>query len=181
MECEKELFNYFSEINQKYHYREDLSASDMKNFDSLFRVKKGVIYMKYYYLEDELINMLDEYRREEDVNLTHIYIMPKKVLFHMKHRRLMDKWHSFKNKPAKQQVLEQAVALIMQWTQLKARVTTKSISSTLEHFRETIIRDALANRIPHIRHSLYLTNNYLFGETTTSMIITGTKWTHDRF
>lgn len=68
---------------------------------------------------------------QENINLTHMYYA-KKFFSYMKQRYLKNQWRQFLALPAKQQVLEQAGVMMIQWCKLKARVSTACTKTALD-------------------------------------------------
>lgn len=60
MRSRKELLHFFSMLPDEYYYKEAISVTKMKYFDSLFRVEEGASPTKYYYLEYELQKFCEE-------------------------------------------------------------------------------------------------------------------------
>lgn len=60
--CRRMLLNYIETKNESHWHWDDLIPSDLENFDPNFREDKDAYFMNYYYLEDELIEILDRRR-----------------------------------------------------------------------------------------------------------------------
>lgn len=63
IKCRKELWSYIMQMSEMHYYKDDLSDSDMKDFDSLFHLEKGAHHMNYYFLIDELMSILAQSSR----------------------------------------------------------------------------------------------------------------------
>lgn len=74
----------------------------------------------------------------KDINLTEIYYA-KKVFSYMKQVRLTKKWQWFINLPVKQQLLEQASNILIQWCMLKAHVSNIRVEVKLNKVAHKVL------------------------------------------
>lgn len=61
--CRKELWCYVKQMSELHYYKDDLSDSDMKDFNSLFHLNKKTYYMNYYFITDEIMSFLESSSR----------------------------------------------------------------------------------------------------------------------
>lgn len=59
IKCRKELWCYVKQMSELHYYKDDLSDSDMKDFNSLFHLDKKTHCMNYYFIIDEIMSFLE--------------------------------------------------------------------------------------------------------------------------
>ena len=156
IKCRRELWCYLMQISEMHYYKDDLSDSDMKDFDLLFRLDKGAYHMNYYFLIDELMSVLAQSPRES--NLTHRYYM-KKLLRYLQQCRLKGIWQEFIKYSDKQQILEQAATIVAQWYQPKKHVSYSRVKASLANIAQQVLE---CLKKEHPNHSIFSTSTELF-------------------
>lgn len=156
MKCRRELWCYAMQMSEMHYYKDDLSDSDMKDFDLLFRSDKGAYYMNYYFLIDEIMSFLAQSSR--DTNLTHRYYI-KKLLRHLRQCHLKDIWQNFINCSDKQQLLEQAATIVAQWYQPRKHVSYSRVKASLANIAQQVLE---CLKKEHPAHSIFSTSAELF-------------------
>ncbi|KAL6448759.1 hypothetical protein ACFW04_000514 [Cataglyphis niger] len=134
--CRKELWCYVMQMSEMHYYKDDLSDSDMKDFNLLFHLDKDGYYMNYYFLIDEIMSFLA--KSPSDCNLTHRYYI-KKLLRYLRQCHLRDKWKKFINYSSKQQLLEQAATIVAQWYQPKKHVSYMHVKVSLANIAQQVL------------------------------------------
>ncbi|XP_029168220.1 F-box only protein 21-like isoform X2 [Nylanderia fulva] len=156
VKCRKELWHYVEQMSDLHYYKDDLSDSDMKDFDSLFHLEKGAYHMNYYFVIDELMSILAQSPRES--NLTHRYYV-KKLLRYLQQCRLKSIWQEFINYPEEQQILEQAATIVAQWYQPRKHVSYSRVKASLTSIAQQVLE---CLKKEHSEHSIFSTPTELF-------------------
>lgn len=156
IKCRKELWSYIMQMSEMHYYKDDLSDSDMKDFDSLFHLEKGAHHMNYYFLIDELMSILAQSSRES--NLTYRYYV-KKLLRYLQQCHLKSIWQEFINYPDKQQILEQAATIVAQWYQPRKHVSYSHVKASLASIAQQVLE---CLKKEHPEHSIFSTSTELF-------------------
>ncbi|XP_072744476.1 F-box only protein 21 [Anoplolepis gracilipes] len=156
IKCRKELWCYVMQMSEMHYYKDDLSNSDMKDFDSLFHPDKGAHDMNYYFLIDEIKSFFAQF--SWDSNLTHRYYI-KKLLRYIQQCRLKSTWQKFVNYPEKQQLLEQAATIVAQWYQPRKHVSYSHIKASLANIAQQVLE---CLKKEHPTHSIFSTSAELF-------------------
>lgn len=145
----KKLFYHLSLMSSKHYRKQELSNSEFKEYDPLFRSEYGAHPLAYYFLVDELISLI-KYPAIAS-NLTHRYYALK-VVRYMKQNHLKDEWQKFISLPPKQQTLERGATIVAQWSQPERHVSYSTISSALDNIAEQT-KELL--REEHPAHSIF--------------------------
>ncbi|KOC67221.1 F-box only protein 21 [Habropoda laboriosa] len=127
------LLYHLSLMSSKHYRKQELSNSDFKEYDPLFRPEDGAHPSAYNFLVDELMSLI-KYPTIAS-NLTHRYYALK-VVRYMKQNHLKDEWQKFISLPPKQQTLERGATILAQWSQPERDVSYLAISSTLDNIAE---------------------------------------------
>lgn len=152
LKCRKELWCYVMQMSEMHYYKDDLSDSDMKDFNSLFHPDKGAYYMNYYFLTDEIMSFLA--KSPSDCNLTHRYYI-KKLLRYLRQCHLKDIWKKIINYSDKQQLLEQAATIVAQWYQPRKHVSYSRVKASLADIAQQVL-ECLKKKNPE--HPIFLTS-----------------------
>ncbi|XP_025263612.1 F-box only protein 21 [Camponotus floridanus] len=152
----KELWCYVKQMSELHYYKDDLSNSDMKDFNSLFHLDKRTHFMNHYFITDEIMNFVESSSR--DINLTHEYYL-KKLVPYLRQCHLKVIWQKFINSSDKQQLLEQAAIFVSQWYQPKKSLFYPYVTASLENIAQQVL-ECLKRK--HPMHSIFSTPTELF-------------------
>lgn len=133
IEIRSKLMHQLSLMSSKHYKKKELSDSELKDYDPLFRPEEGAYRLGYYFLVDELIDLLN--RPNVDSNLTHKYYALK-VVRYLKQNYLREEWQKFINLPPREQILERGATIVAQWSQPEQHVSYSHISLLLDDIAE---------------------------------------------
>lgn len=129
----KELMRRLSEMSAKNYRKQELSHSELKDFDPLFRPDEGSHPLSYHFCVDELTDLIK--KPDLNSNLTDKYYAHK-VARYMRQHCLTEEWQKFTNLPPKEQILERGAVLVAQWSQPEKHVNYSCVSSQLDEIAE---------------------------------------------
>ncbi|KAL0105940.1 hypothetical protein PUN28_015982 [Cardiocondyla obscurior] len=96
--------------------------------------------MSYYFVIDEILNILNMSPLSSECNLTHQYYS-KKLLTYIQQRRLRDLWHEFISCPKEQQLLEQAATIVAQWYQPDKFIFYLDVEILLDNIAQQVLEN----------------------------------------
>ncbi|XP_023288869.1 F-box only protein 21 [Orussus abietinus] len=151
VQSRKKLLEHLEMMSAKYYKKHELSHSEFKDLDPLFRSEQGAHPLAYHFLVDELIALIQ--RPVRSSNLTHKYYAYK-VVRYLRQNYLSDEWLRFVQLPPRQQILEYGATLVAQWSQPERRVSYPRISSMLDEIAKQT-KNLLRIQVPG--HSIFKT------------------------
>ncbi|KAK2588852.1 hypothetical protein KPH14_001721 [Odynerus spinipes] len=162
VEIRRKLMHQLSLMSSKHYEKHELSHSDLKDFNPLFRPEEGAYRLGYHFLVDELINLINDPIINR--NLTNKYYALK-VVRYLKQNYLREEWQKFINLPPKERILERGATIVAQWSQPERHVSYSHISSSLDDIAEQT-KSLLRERNP--THSIFLvpTEQFLIWKCT---------------
>ncbi|KAI4488773.1 hypothetical protein M0802_011283 [Mischocyttarus mexicanus] len=149
MEARRNLMYHLSQMSSKHYKSEEVSNSELKYLDSLFRPELGAYQLNYHFLVDELINLINCHYKHS--NLTHRYYAFI-VLRYLKQNYIKEKWERFINLPPKEQILERCATFVAQWSNPERCISYSHISSLLDDMANQT-KDLIYER--HPGHSIF--------------------------
>ncbi|XP_015606754.1 F-box only protein 21 [Cephus cinctus] len=155
-EARKKLLYHLSQMSAKNYKKQELSHSELKDFDPLFRPEEGAHPLAYHFLVDELITLIK--RPAITSNLTHKYYAYK-VVRYLRQHYLTQEWKKFIALPPNEQILERGAALVAQWSQTERRVPYSYIAALLDDIAEQT-KDLL--REQHPTHPIFSVSDSKF-------------------
>ncbi|XP_012142186.1 F-box only protein 21 isoform X2 [Megachile rotundata] len=147
----KKLMYHLSMMSSKHYWKQELSDIEFKEFVPLFRPEEGAHPLGYYYLMDELMNLI-KYPAKAS-NLTHRYYALK-VIRYLKQTHLKNEWQKFISLPRNEQTLERGATIVAQWSQPEKDLSYSSISSALDNIAEQT-KELLKEQYPS--HTIFST------------------------
>lgn len=129
----RKLLHQISLMSNENYRKQELSDYELKKFDKLFCPEKGSHPMAYYFLVDELMNLIGQ--PEITSNLTDRYYALK-VLGYMKESHIKLDWQRFISLPAKEQILEKGASIVAQWIQPEKNISYSHIVERLDNIAE---------------------------------------------
>ncbi|XP_014485292.1 PREDICTED: F-box only protein 21-like [Dinoponera quadriceps] len=153
LKCRQKLLNYFSRLYDRSYYKGDLSFKDMLNFKRVFCMEDGDTYpLEYYYLEDEVNEILRGNEWDRHTNLRHKYYA-QKVSMYLKECQLRKKWQRFTSQPAAQQISEWTATFMAEWCKPQEHVSYSYIVASLDNIAQQALK-VLQEKYPN--HSIFL-------------------------
>nr|XP_050868996.1 F-box only protein 21-like isoform X2 [Vespula vulgaris] len=149
IEIRRNLMHQLSLMSSKHYKREELSNSELKYLDPLFRPEQGAHQLSYYFLVDELINLIN--RPIIDTNLTYRYYAFI-ILRYLRQNYLTEEWQRFIHFPPNKQILEKGATIVAQWSQPERHVSYSYICSLLDDIANQT-KNLLYER--HPTHSIF--------------------------
>ncbi|XP_012255244.2 F-box only protein 21-like [Athalia rosae] len=126
----KKLRHQLSLMSAKYYERQELSNSDLKEFDP-----PATCSLACHFQIDELITLIHSPAKES--NLTHQYYAYK-VVRYLRQNYLKEEWRAYVNLPPVEQILEQGAVFVAQWSQPELRIPYSYVSSMLDNIADQI-------------------------------------------
>ncbi|EFN86850.1 F-box only protein 21 [Harpegnathos saltator] len=164
--CREKLLDYFTRLYDQNYYKGDLSFSDMLNFKEVFCIVEEDTYLlEYYYLQDEIKEILRGNEWDRHTNLRNKYYA-RKVSMYLKECHLRNKWQKFINRPAAQHVSEWAATFMAQWCKPLERISYSHIVASLDNIAQQVLK-ILQEEYP--RHSIFLVSAEQFSFWRTNM------------
>ncbi|XP_035717515.1 F-box only protein 21-like [Vespa mandarinia] len=145
----RSLMQHLSLMSTKHYKREELSHSELRYFDPLFRPEQGAHQLSYHFLVDELISLIN--RPIVDSNLTHRYYAFI-VLRYLRQNYLTEEWQRFIHFPPDEQILEKGATIVAQWSQPERHISYSYISSLLDDIANQA-KNLLYEKYP--KHSIF--------------------------
>ncbi|XP_046622269.1 F-box only protein 21-like isoform X2 [Neodiprion virginianus] len=152
----KRLQHQLSLMSAKYYRKQELSNSDLIEFDAPTNLKNEGYLLGCHFLIDELITLINCPTKRS--NLTHKYYAYK-VIRYLRQNCLREEWQAYINLPAKDQILERGAVLVAQWSQPELRISYSSISATLDRIAEQV-KEYLREQNPS--HPIFSTSKEQF-------------------
>ncbi|KAH0948086.1 hypothetical protein HN011_005432 [Eciton burchellii] len=94
--------------------------------------------MNYYFIMDELTNILKESKSQSTIELTNIHYA-EMLLPYLKHYHLESLWRKFINRSPKRRILEEAITLMAQWFQPMEDISYSQIETKLDNITQQVI------------------------------------------
>ncbi|XP_076232627.1 F-box only protein 21 isoform X2 [Calliopsis andreniformis] len=165
----RKLLYHLTLMSRKHFEKEELSNSEFKEFDPLFRPEEGAHPLAYYFLVDELISLIE--RPAIVSNLTHRYYAVK-IVRYLKQCHLRNEWQKFISLPQEKQTLEYGATIVAQWSQPERHILYSYISSLLDSIADQT-KELLREYYP--RHSIFSTpeDKFIFWKNN---IIDDNQW-----
>ncbi|XP_043497553.1 F-box only protein 21-like [Polistes fuscatus] len=149
MEIRRNLMYHLSLMSSKHYTKEEVSNSELKYLDPLFRPELGAYPLSYHFLVDELISLMNCHYAHS--NLTHRYYAFI-VLRYLKQNYITKKWQRFINLPVNEQILERCATFVAQWSKPERCISYSNISSLLDDIANQT-KDLIYER--HPEHSIF--------------------------
>lgn len=169
LKTRKELMYHLSMMSSKHYSKQELSDTEFMEFDPLFRPEEGAHPLGYYYLTDELMNLI-KYPIKAS-NLTHRYYALK-VIRYLKQTHLKHEWQKFISLPPNEQTLERGATIVAQWSQPEKDLSYSSISAALDNIAEQT-KELLKEQYP--THTIFSTPTEQF-DYWKNHIINDNQW-----